>query len=613
MRQVHTNVHKSFVLTFCIIAKGLIGFNGSLSVGIIGFILLLVLVTATSCLLVACISEVESGTSLNGGLFLHYRCIAGFYPGFISVCCQLFVFLVISVRATDQIVQSITDAAIYYAVPISLLLYVMLVAFLSRQGKQLYGFLFVLSFYVITIAFVFIVGNVSNIKVSESALLGHHHSQNIDRNFMNWLDKLPEVIYMFVGVETFVFPIRSLFPRDSRGIYPSSAIKSIVFVVIITILLSIVSSSFEDDIDSWSSHSSIYRRGLSRIFNLSSRQIDLLTLLPINLSILVSSSLASLRKIAIMIDSHLLPGGSRHTSHNDFHRVVVYSSLCWICYCMTQFDRMILNHLLNAGIFAALISYLSYCYVIYIFKTKFKAIQSASSSQVHPLGIALMFIVYLLTLVSMFIRLSSVHTYQYMIILMGYLTLISLYYHFFAKHHQKFSEAEIKLTFGSMVVRHNQRMMAVTKKGSHLKNIHRRRFFSVSSASSVVPLSLTGLHLSVTKPVYRSGASSRKTSFLSGGKRKSIQDKSTSSPVPHARDFTSTERRQSTAKTNDLHAINEDYSGNKNASSNSCSMSHGSLNPSLDVSRNNSHRRASTGSWIDNPAPLIFTNKFSFD
>ncbi|RHY24306.1 hypothetical protein DYB32_008896 [Aphanomyces invadans] len=421
------------------------GWNVGLAAGTVSFGLgVIVMGTAYMCLVLS-LAEIASALPFAGGVYGLARCTLGFYLGFLMGCCEILEYTMYATCGAVSVARMVAAHGAWL-MPFEPLMWAVtfaaLVALLRVGGRHFWRCNVVLTMTSLVVIFLYLMSGVSyaNLPV---------HSGGADYmvvgGAVQFLRSLPHAAWFYSGIEavnTFANDV-----PDPKRIIPLGQLTSLFTLLATSASVYLTCISFPPGVASLPRAVLALNGGFSTSFNVTEPTAMLMSL-PATIATMPGLILAASNILAALARSKLIPPllAHRHPTyktpcHAIYVTVLVSFAPCFFSHFVDGFE----STMYHVGMAFGFVSYIAQCVSYIYLKRRHQLLKRQFLSPVGVPGAIFAIGVFGMSMVSiLFCQNDSLPCLG---LCAAIVVVMSLYYHWIARHRQMFSTEERALLF----------------------------------------------------------------------------------------------------------------------------------------------------------------------
>jgi ethanolamine permease len=192
-----------------------------------------------------CASELSSALPFAGGSYGLARCTVGYYLGYLTGCCEIMYYILLSAFVNEGIAQSIIDTHSSYSAyhPLILvLIYVSEILFISVDARLFWRLVLLLTAYSTAVLIIYYLGSLKSVDFHKWAYSTDDTNYKLfDGGAKAALRVVPYSLYFFIGAEVLNLTCNDV--RSSRTEIPFGQIGAVATMFVHSILVLFISCS----------------------------------------------------------------------------------------------------------------------------------------------------------------------------------------------------------------------------------------------------------------------------------------------------------------------------------------------------------------------------------
>ena len=453
-------------LGICIVIQGdYITWNAGLVAGFGSFMIATILVGFAYICFCFSVSELSSALPFAGGAYGLARCTLGFFPGFIIGVTETieYIFYVSggAIALTDMISTLNPGLAGYE--PISwLVFYIALCLIYIYGGVWLWRANMLLAILSLLIVLMYCFGSMKFINLTEYAQYTDDYVTDkgwFIGGISNFMLAYPLAAFFFVGIEVLNMACDDI--EEPKKNIPKGQISCIFILFITSILTLIVSSGLPPGISAIASLTYVFDIGFALMFNTDSNMTLILTI-PATIASAFGFVYGFSKMIVAMGKSKLYPTfiSKQHpTTKASYMAIIIGSILSYLTCIASYYNETFSLALNNICMLCAFVAYSSQCIGYIYLQTKYSNLPREFRSPFGVFGAIFSLLNWLFGIICLIFFQQD--QYIAIIIYIGIVIVMSLYYFLFARSHQTFSEEERKIFLVAHIINHNSKFFCI--------------------------------------------------------------------------------------------------------------------------------------------------------
>ncbi|CAK4112599.1 unnamed protein product [Aphanomyces euteiches] len=441
--------------------------NAGLTAGTLSFGIATLMMAFAYTSMGFCAAEIASMVPFEGGAFGLARCTWGFYAGFIVGCCeaiQYIVYVTCSFVFFGKMLGALWPFAADHPHFIWFLAYALSSITLMLGGTVYWRWNMALALISIGFVFIYVFGSLPYVDIVE---FGGGHDQLFVGGFSQFMLVFPLTAWWYVGVESINRLVSDAY--EPRLSVPIAQISCVLTLFCTAIMVLMVAISIDPGMPEVAGALSPLNYGFNRMFRCSDDVSGWFSI-PATFATGQGFVQSYSKVITCMAGSGLLP--SKLYEMNATFKSPIYAILfgstasfllCFVDY-FYSLDAMLFNTCMILGS----ISYTSQCVGYIYLKKNFRTMERKFHSPLGKSGAVYSITVWVINAIAI-IGFQGDDQKSFLTFIL-ILVVCTVFYHLYAKHHQKFSEEERMSLFFAHVANHNN------LKRSNRSNRSRKKF-----------------------------------------------------------------------------------------------------------------------------------------
>ncbi|KAH9087097.1 hypothetical protein Ae201684P_000509 [Aphanomyces euteiches] len=446
--------------------------NGGLTAGTLSYGIAAVMMGFAYICMGLCEAEMASMFPFEGGAFGLARCTWGFYAGFIVGCCealQYIIYVACAFVSFGKMLGSFWPFAESQPYIIWFLAYALSSFTLILGGKIYWRWNVALALYSIGIIIIYVFGSMPYVDIKK---FGGGQEYLVVGGFSQFMKVFPMSAWFYVGVESINRLCSDAY--EPRLSVPIAQISCILTLFCSAVMVYFVAISMHPGMPEISKALSPLNYGFERMFNCSD-DVSVWFSIPATFATGQGFVQSYSKILTCMAGSGLLPAKmhEKHSSLNTPIYAIVLGSIVSYCLCFLDYFYSLDAIFFNTCMVMGSISYTSQCVGYLYLKKNFRTMERKFQSPLGKAGAMCSIFVWVLLAVAV-VGFQDDHQDSF-IALVAILLICTVYYQFYAKSRQKFSEEERMSLFFAHVANHNKAKRSMNSRKRH----HSGGFFNL--------------------------------------------------------------------------------------------------------------------------------------
>ncbi|CAK4685618.1 unnamed protein product [Aphanomyces euteiches] len=426
--------------------------NGGLTAGTLSYAIAMFMMGFAFICMGLCEAEMASMFPFEGGAFGLARCTWGFYAGFIVGCSEALQYIIYVACAFvffGKMLGALWPFAADYPYVIWLLAYILSSLTLILGGKIYWRWNLILALVSIGFIIIYVFGSLPYVDIQK---FGGGQDQLVVGGFSQFMNVFPLSAWFYVGVECINRLCSEAYePRIS---VPLAQITCILTLFCTAIMVFFVAISMDPGMPEVAGALSPLNHGFNRMFNCSDNITGWLSI-PATFATGQGFVQSYSKILTCMAGSGLLPAKmyEKHSKFSTPTYAILFGSVASYALCFVDYYYSLDAMLFNTCMVMGSISYTSQCVGYIYLKKNFRTMERKFKSPLGKAGAMCSIIVWMVLAVAV-IGFQGDNQESFIAVLV-ILFICSMYYQFYAKFRQKFSDEERMSLFFAHVANHN--------------------------------------------------------------------------------------------------------------------------------------------------------------